>query len=349
MKANRSPGNGILMAFCKAGATLLLACTPVLLAAQDIHFTQFFNAPLSNSPANIGQFDGDYRLNGIYRQQWRSVTTPYRTFGFGGDASNFLQVQGLGAGAWLYNDRAGDSRLNTFHFDLGSSWTERFGNAQQHALTGGVQLGITTISIDYSDLQFDAQYNGYYFDPSLDRSEQFPTSSSTHADVHAGIQYQFRKSRREQFSAGFAFFNLTRPSIGFQGGPGVPLNTRTVFTTTGQFPVSEKVDVLPMIQYMTQAKFREFNIGGIVRYILLDQYGLNRAVQFGAFHRAADAGNLYAGLEHDDWTFGISYDLNFSDLVPASNNRGAWEISAIYIIRKRPAVPVRFKACPDQL
>ena len=73
------------------------------------------------------------------------------------------------------------------------------------------------------------------------------------------------------------------------------------------------------------------------------------AVQFGAFHRAADAGNLYAGLEHDDWTFGISYDLNFSDLVPASNNRGAWEISAIYIIRKRPAVPVRFKACPDQL
>ena len=157
MMADRMPRARIPGLLHKAFSALLFVCSPGLLLAQDIHFTQFFNAPLSNSPAKIGQFDGDYRFNGIYRQQWRSVTTPYRTFGFGGDASNFLQVQGLGAGAWLYNDRAGDSRLNTFHFDLGSSWTERFGNAQQHALTGGVQLGITTISIDYSDLQFDAQ------------------------------------------------------------------------------------------------------------------------------------------------------------------------------------------------
>ena len=54
--------------------------------AQDIHFSQFFNAPLALGPGMIGQFDGEYRANGIFRQQWRSVTVPYRTFGLGGDA-----------------------------------------------------------------------------------------------------------------------------------------------------------------------------------------------------------------------------------------------------------------------
>ena len=326
-----------------------LACLPLVLRGQDIHFTQFFHTPLALSPASIGQFDGDYRFNGVYRQQWRSVTTPYRTFGFGADAASFLGVDGLGVGAWLYNDRAGDSRLNTFHFSLGGSWTERFGDASEHAVTGGLQLGITAISIDQADLSFDAQYNGFYYDPALATNENFARSALSHPDVHAGVRYAYTPAPRERIEAGFALFNLTTPEIGFQGGPGSPLDTRSVFHVITQFPVGEKLDVLPMVQYMAQGKFRELNIGGSVRHILLDRYGLTRAVRLGAYYRAADAGNLYAGLEYDDWTFGISYDINLSDLEPASNNRGALELTAIYIIRRRPLVPVRYKACPDQL
>ena len=56
--------------------------------AQDIHFSQFFHTPLASSPGNIGAFDGDYRVHGIFRQQWRAVTQPYRTFGLGYDAAN---------------------------------------------------------------------------------------------------------------------------------------------------------------------------------------------------------------------------------------------------------------------
>jgi hypothetical protein len=45
----------------------------------------------------------------------------------------------------------------------------------------------------------------------------------------------------------------------------------------------------------------------------------------------------------------VSYDINFSDLVPASRNRGGIEFTAVHIFRKRPMVPARFKACPDLL
>ncbi|MBK9419690.1 MAG: PorP/SprF family type IX secretion system membrane protein [Flavobacteriales bacterium] len=319
------------------------------LHAQDIHFSQFFNAPYAQSPANIGQFTGDYRMGAIYRQQWRSVTTPYSTFGIGGDAAHFMGVDGLGLGAWIYNDMAGTSRLHTFHADLGASWTERFGAEKDQALTFGVQAGYTNTSIDYNALRFDAQYNGFTYDASLVTGEQFTRSARGHADLHAGIGYAYTPEARRKFTAGLAFFNLTAPNASLFDGAASPLDLRSLVHASAQLPVSEKVDVLPELQWQAQGKFRELDLGATVRYILLDRWGLVRAVQGGLFLRAKDAGYVYAGLEHDDWTFGLSYDINMSRLEPASRNRGGIEVTAVKIFRRKPAVPVRFKACPTQM
>jgi type IX secretion system PorP/SprF family membrane protein len=321
---------------------LLAFCTT---QAQDIHFSQFFNTPYATTPGNIGLFTGDYRAGAVFRQQWRSVTVPYRTFGLGGDAANVGGVQGLGAGMWLFNDKAGDSRLNTFHVSLGGSWTQPLGGDQQ--LTAGLQLGLTSMSIDYSQLRFDAQYNGFYFDPSLPSNERFTRDAFTHADVHAGAVYRYAPNKRDLVQAGLGLFNLTKPAVDFNGDRS-QLDRRFALHVITRFPVSDKVDVQPMFQYMAQSTYRELDLGGCVRYILLDRFDLLRTVQAGLFWRAADAGYLFAGTEYDDWTVGLSYDINLSDLVPASRNRGGIEITAVRIVRKHP-VPHRYKACPIQL
>lgn len=332
------------------GVLVLLFCICSLRsAAQDIHFSQFFNAPLALGPGVIGQFDGDYRASGIFRQQWRSVSVPYRTIGLGGDAKDFLGVQGLGAGAWLYNDRAGDSRLNQFHLSLGLSWTQRFGEDRAHSITGGAQAGFTSITLDSRALSFDNQFNGFTFDPALPTGERFDRDAMVHADLQGGLVYRYTPRKRELIQAGVGVFNLSRPAIGFLGEPGVPLDRRATFHVITQFPIHERFDLLPMAQYMTQGSFRELDLGGNLRYILLDRYGLVRAVQLGVHWRADDAGYLFAGIDYDDWTFGLSYDINTSDLVPASRNRGGIEFAVVRIFKKRPAVPVRFKACPDQI
>lgn len=67
-----------------------LAWGGLAVLAQDIHFSQFFNTPYAQNPANIGQFDGDYRMGAVYRQQWRSVTIPYSTFGMGADRKSVV-------------------------------------------------------------------------------------------------------------------------------------------------------------------------------------------------------------------------------------------------------------------
>ncbi len=346
--AYRVSRTGSLYAIRDTLYALALLCASAA-SAQDIHFSQFFNTPYALSPASTGLFEGDYRVGAVFRQQWRSVTVPYRTFGIGGDAANLAGVQGLGGGAWLYNDRAGDSHLNTFHFSLGASWTEKFGKQNDQSLTGGLRFGLTSLSIDYSELRFDTQYNGFYYDPSLGSNEQFTSAALTHPDLHAGITYRYTPTKRDLIEAGFAFFNLTKPDVAFNNGEASPLDQRGVIHVISRFPVSEKVDVEPMFQFSGQAKFSELDLGGSVRYILLDRYTYFRTVQAGLYWRASDAGYIFAGSEYDDWTLGLSYDINFCDLVPASRNRGGIEITAVRVFRKKPLVPCRFKACPTQM
>ena len=54
--------------------------------AQDLHFSQFFNSPLSTNPANTGFVPvADYRLGAHYRDQWTSIPVPYKTISIFGD------------------------------------------------------------------------------------------------------------------------------------------------------------------------------------------------------------------------------------------------------------------------
>ncbi len=53
--------------------------------SQDLHFSQFFEAPLLRNPSLAGIFTGDYRIQGVYRDQWNSFTNAYKTGSFNGE------------------------------------------------------------------------------------------------------------------------------------------------------------------------------------------------------------------------------------------------------------------------
>src|SRR3954468_22930310 len=79
---------------------------------QDLHFSQFFNTPLTTNPANTGFIpDADYRLGVQYRNQYSSIMAiPYKTFSIFGDAQLFrdrLENGWLGVGGVILSDVAG--------------------------------------------------------------------------------------------------------------------------------------------------------------------------------------------------------------------------------------------------
>src|SRR5436309_1154665 len=86
-----------------------------VLYAQDPHFSQFFEAPLLRNPSLAGLFAGDIRVQGVYRNQWGSVSTPYQTGSFNfeykqpiGKANDFITT-----GLQLLYDRAGTTNFTT--------------------------------------------------------------------------------------------------------------------------------------------------------------------------------------------------------------------------------------------
>src|SRR5688572_6972039 len=91
---------------------LLFACT-ISTSAQDIHFSQFFETPLLRNPSLAGIFTGDYRIQMVYRDQWRSVTDGYKTASVNGEyklpigkSTDFLTI-----GGQVLFDRAGTAAL----------------------------------------------------------------------------------------------------------------------------------------------------------------------------------------------------------------------------------------------
>src|SRR5436853_6211672 len=88
-----------------------------VLHAQDISFSQFYEQPLLRNPALAGLFNGDVRLSASYRNQWQSVTVPYRTFALSTEIKFPMQVINADVtttfGLQLMRDVAGTSEFST--------------------------------------------------------------------------------------------------------------------------------------------------------------------------------------------------------------------------------------------
>ena len=89
-----------------------------LVQAQDLHFSQFFNSPLTTNPANTGFIpDADYRVGAHYRNQYSSIlASPYKTISVFADAQlmrNQIENGWLGLGALILSDVAGSGGLRS--------------------------------------------------------------------------------------------------------------------------------------------------------------------------------------------------------------------------------------------
>jgi type IX secretion system PorP/SprF family membrane protein len=330
---------------CLAGLILLFSATTV---AQDIHFSQFYHNPVFQGPGMVGMFDGEYRFAANHRRQWRSVSNkPYHTFALSGDARGFLHDR-LNAGASLYHDVAGDSKFRTVQLAVAANWRLSLDADEKHSLLPALQLGLVHRSINYDDLQFGAQYNGIYYDPSLGNQENFQREARFYPDVTLGIAYQY-KSDKFTLQTGFSGYNLMAPKQSWFNDDAILLDRRLSSFVQAEVKINNVWHALPAVQLMAQGTYRELLIGSAGRYVITDSRGQFRAVKAGLFYRNQDAGYLMVGMDYDNWTAGISYDINVSNLVPASRYRGGFELALIYIIRKPNIQDRKYRICPDYM
>ncbi|TAH25110.1 MAG: type IX secretion system membrane protein PorP/SprF [Cytophagales bacterium] len=317
--------------------------------AQDIHFSQFLSAPMNLNPAHTGYFEGNLRAVANYRRQWNSITIPYQTFGLSIDTKGLPQIKNTAFGLGVYNDQTGDSKLNTFSGTIALAQTIPFNKKSTQGITLGVHLGITQRSINYSGLRFDSQYDGSAHNPNLSSNEDLSMQRIIYPNVHLGIAWFKHLSNRKKLNIGTAVYHINRPNQSFFSANSSPLDPRINLHGSFQTPISKNIDFLPAMLFNLQGTYTAITFGGSLKYILNHNPSYYRAVYLGFWNRAGDAGWFSLGMDYGNFYGCISYDINYSPLVDASNLRGGVEVSLIYIIKNFLPKRKKYLSCPDFL
>ena len=311
---------------------------------QDVHWSQFNDNPIYQNPANTGEFNGDTRFIGNFRDQWRSVSVPYQTFNVCVDRKTKL----LNYGVLMFHDQSGDGKLSTLEAMVTLSKTFKLSSDSVHVLSGGINIGVNHRQVNTDAFYFDAQYNGYIFNPLLPTNEVFQTDRKTNLNLGLGTQYGWNINPRKYLKIGLSAFNLNQPNQGFYQDV-IKRDVRWVMQVKYCQPLNARLDILPSIQFSKQGTYDEFMLGSSVRYYLpgSDRNYIHKALLAGVWSRAKDAQIVSFGCEYKDWFVGLSYDINTSKLVPASKARGGFEIAVRYILYRFKPKRIDHRVCPD--
>jgi type IX secretion system PorP/SprF family membrane protein len=318
--------------------------------SQDIHFSQFWAQPLYLNSAQTGLFDGDYRVGGMYRNQWRSVPVPYATLSLFAD-TKFKKVlnqrNDIGVGLVFNNDISGDSRYSINQFYVPVSFIQTFKSDTNLTASFGLMPGISNIAFRTNKLTFDNQFDGDAYNSSYSSGENFPTLSRTYFDLGSALAFQYKIKSNGMISVGTSLSHINRPGVSFFKNNDVKLYAKSTSFLSLKYPLAQKLFLHVDAMYEKQGPFHEAILAGRISYLLNPKD--NIALSAGLSSRLGDAGIFLLGMDYKDYRFGFAYDINYSKFVPATNKRGAWEIGLIYIFRKNPVfIPVK-RACPTDM
>lgn len=290
--------------------------------AQDMHFSQFYSAPLLLNPAFTGA-GICMRTNFIHRLQWNGFEKPYRSTVFSID--HFLINAHLGIGVLVAEEYAGMGGLKTSYYRPSVAFAAQL--KKETVLRLGIQPGISSKSVNFDNLLFGDQI---YRGGNISTVENIAIKK-TYFDLNAGAIL----SRRESW-LGIAFNHLNQPDESLMGNIEqrlptlISLNAGIRFETNPQEKdITQKKYITPVVHFRQQRKFSQLDIGC---------YFNKQVFTLGVWYRGfptlqrvsksyinQDALVFVGGIQTERLKFGYSYDLTISKLKTVS--KGAHEIS----------------------
>ncbi|MFZ4058036.1 MAG: PorP/SprF family type IX secretion system membrane protein [Ferruginibacter sp.] len=310
----------------------VVACCAADIVAQDLHFSQFFNAPLTTNPANTGFIpDADFRISAHYRNQWSNVmSVPYKTISVYGDAQVFrdrIENGWMGLGGFILSDEAGAGGLKS---------TKIYGSIAYHQMLGassllsaGFNVGWANKRINQSKLKFPDQFDGKFFDNALPTSVILNNTSVSYFDMQAGLNYAYFPDEDVYINAGYSVHHVNRPVESFFSAStdSNRLAMRHIGFINALLKVNDRVIINPNIYYTNQAKASEMVFGLNANFNLTDA-GEKQLIA-GVYYRAGDAVIPMIGFEMNHIRFTFSYDATLSSLRNFNNMQGASEFNVM--------------------
>lgn len=303
--------------------------------AQDIHFSQFYEAPLLRNPSLAGIFTGDIRAQVVYRDQWNSFTNAYRSGSFNGEykmpvgsSDDFLTI-----GLQMLYDKAGTVALTSTHLLPAINYHKALSSDRNMYLSVGFMGGLVQKSIDRSKITTDNQFVGGAYNPAVANGESFANAAYHYFDGSVGASFNssFGEDNENNLFFGIAYHHLNRPSNSFYRTANAALHPKWVYSGGVKFQVNEQAFFNLQADYSKQGSASEIIGGALYGYKIGDPDNPDYTLYGGLFMRFRDALIPAMKIDYNPFSIGLSYDVNISQLKTASQGRGGFELSVTYI------------------
>lgn len=315
--------------------------------AQDIHFSNWNMSPINLNSANTGMFDGDGRFIMNYRNQWKSVQVPYNSFSFGADYNlqkSYIKKTNEAIGIIFNHDVAGDGNYKINELKIPINHKLTFKKDSGLLIGIGLIAGISNISVDVSKLSFDKQWDGDAYNAGLSNGEVFPKQSKTYADLGLGTVLQKKITQNFSATIGYAMNHINKPIISFYNTSNIKLRIKHSESIVLKYSFSNISNIQFEYYAKQQQKFKE-NVIGLSYYNTIEPK-TNTTINAGVLARIGDAVITTLGLQHNSMRLQFSYDYNYSQFKRATNGRGAFEMSFIYMYSKTKLFVPKTRVCP---
>jgi type IX secretion system PorP/SprF family membrane protein len=238
----------------------MLMLTALNVVAQDHIYSQFFNSPVYLNPALTGQFQGDLRMNLIYRNQFTSVPGSLNYI----SASIDYNIPRFGGGIGLLFTRSSEGTAYLSKNNISGIYAYSVGS-DQFVLSFGLQAGVTNRTIDWSKLVFGDQIDSRLgFIPGSTSAADAPQFNNRfYFDSGAGLNLVVG-----QFNIGAAFQHVNRPNESFTGTPAklamrttAHLSYRRDLNPDDNNDEGQKTYIIPSVVFYKQFTAQSYSIG----------------------------------------------------------------------------------------
>jgi type IX secretion system PorP/SprF family membrane protein len=298
--------------------------------SQDLHLSQFFETPLLRNPALAGIFTGDVRIQTVYRDQWNSVTSGYRTGSLSGE---YKVPVGKGDdyvtwGMQLFYDKAGTVSYTQTKILPAINYHKSISSEKNTYLSLGFMGGWVQHSIDLSKVTTNSQYDGM----GIGENITDPTYSYLDGSVGMSLNSVMNSNPDNNYYIGAAYHHFNRPRNSFYRDKNIELNPKLVFSAGVKLAGNEYSYVSIEADHSRQGSFKETVFGAMYGY----KFGAypdepDYVLSIGTFIRWNDALIPIVKLDYHPFSVSFSYDANISKLKPSSHGRGGFEIGISWI------------------
>lgn len=304
--------------------------------AQDPIFSQSNYVQETLNPGFSGFEDNDRIYAGVLsRLQWPSLdlnlTTQYAFV-----TKSYDNGPGLGFGVGLNAVWQYETFNNYNYVQLNANYAHRVNLRGGWFFRPGIEVGVGSKSNRFRNLTLADQINintGVINPVSVD-----PLSNNTanryFVDFSTGVVFEKEEFNGTTYWFGVSVKHLNRPNISFVEGEKVPLEIFYSIHGNYRFPFMNDYSIMMTVNYMQQGQYNRLDVGSLfqVNEFLMGLTAATNPARNDDNSHLLTSINAFIGLEFTEFRFGLSYDLNTSQI---GNTRGVYEFSMTYLSRCR--------------